>query len=88
MYDVMESKSACVRISSLSTTCFAFAQEFIADVMGNVSTMEHGLRDAKDEEVFTAQLSSLEVSVSSKFSHHVRIHISANLEETLTSADV
>ena len=36
------------------------AHEFIADVMGNVSTMEHGLLDAKDEEVFTAQLSSLE----------------------------
>ena len=35
------------------------AQEFIADVMGNISTLEHGLVDAEDEEVFTAQLHSL-----------------------------
>ena len=35
-------------------------QEFIADVMGNVSTLDHGLVDAEDEEVFTAQLHSLE----------------------------
>jgi len=31
-------------------------QEFISDVMGNVSTLEHGLVDAEDEEVFTVQL--------------------------------
>ena len=35
-------------------------QEFIADIMGNVSTLEHGLVDAEDDEVFNAQLQSLE----------------------------
>lgn len=36
------------------------SQEFISDIMGNVSSLEHGLLDAEDEEVFTAQLHSLE----------------------------
>jgi len=35
-------------------------QEFISDVMGNVSTLEHGLVDPKDKEEFTVQLHSLE----------------------------
>ena len=34
-------------------------QEFIADIMGSISTLEHGLVDAEDEQVFTAQLHSL-----------------------------
>ena len=38
----------------------AVAQEFISDLMGKVSTLERGLLDAEDEEVFTAQLHSLE----------------------------
>ena len=35
------------------------AQEFISNIMGNVMTLECGLLDAEDE-VFTAQLHSLE----------------------------
>ena len=35
-------------------------QEFIVDIMGNVSTLEHGLVDAEDDEVFNAQLQNLE----------------------------
>jgi len=35
-------------------------QEFISDVMGNVSTLEHGLVDDEDEGVFSVQLHSLE----------------------------
>ena len=38
----------------------AVAQEFISDIMGKVSTLERGLLDAEDEDVFTAQLHSLE----------------------------
>ena len=36
------------------------AQEFISDIIGKVSSLERGLLDAEDEEVFTAQLHSLE----------------------------
>ena len=34
-------------------------QEFIADIMGSISTLEHGLVDAEDDQVFTTQLHSL-----------------------------
>jgi len=36
------------------------SQEFISDIMGNASKLEHGLVDAEDEEIFTVRLHSLE----------------------------